>query len=121
MIGLLVKGITSMSRSLKKGPYINPKLFKKIEELNKTKEKKIVPTWARDSVVFPEAVGHTIGVHNGRNHTPVYISENMVGHKFGEFSPTRTFRGHGGKRASAEKKAVAKAIADKQTAVLKSP
>jgi small subunit ribosomal protein S19 len=83
-----------MSRSLKKGPYIDPKLFRKIEALNATGQRQVIKTWSRDSTVFPEMVGHTIAVHDGRRHVPIYITENMVGHKLGEFAPTRTFRGH---------------------------
>ena len=83
-----------MSRSLKKGPYIEPKLLKRIESMNQKKEKKVVRTWSRASVIFPQMVGHTIAVHDGRKHVPVFVSENMVGHKLGEFAPTRTFRGH---------------------------
>lgn len=86
-----------MSRSVKKGPYIDPNILKKIQEMNNTLEKKIIKTWARDSTIFPEMIGHTIVVHNGRKFIPVYITENMVGHKLGEFAPTRTFRGHGSK------------------------
>jgi len=86
-----------MPRSLKKGPYIDAKLFKKINALNETGEKKVVKTWARRSTVPPEFVGHTLAVHNGNKFIPIYITENMVGHKLGEFAPTRTFRGHGGK------------------------
>jgi len=85
-----------MSRSIKKGPYIDEKLLKKIQNLNKVGDKKIIKTWARASVITPEFVGHTIAVHNGRKFLPVFISEQMVGHKLGEFSPTRTFKGHGG-------------------------
>lgn len=88
-----------MSRSLKKGPYIDPKLYKKIQQLNETGQKKVVKTWARRSTIPPEFVGHTIAVHNGIKFIPVYITENMVGHKLGEFALTRTFRGHGGKLA----------------------
>ncbi|MFQ5858896.1 MAG: 30S ribosomal protein S19 [Anaerolineae bacterium] len=83
-----------MPRSLKKGPYCAPKLLRKIEEMNQTGEKRVVKTWSRASTVFPQMVGHTIAVHDGRRHVPVYITENMVGHKLGEFAPTRTFRGH---------------------------
>ncbi|HZU15566.1 MAG TPA: 30S ribosomal protein S19 [Candidatus Dormibacteraeota bacterium] len=86
-----------MSRSLKKGPYIDPKLAEKIARLNTTREKRVVRTWARASTIFPEMVGHTVAVHDGRKHVPVFITENMVGHKLGEFAPTRHFRGHGGK------------------------
>ncbi|MEE4310954.1 MAG: 30S ribosomal protein S19 [candidate division KSB1 bacterium] len=83
-----------MARSVKKGPYIDSKLQKKIEELNDTNQKKVVKTWARRSTIPPEFVGHTIAVHNGNKFIPVFISENMVGHKLGEFALTRTFRGH---------------------------
>ncbi|MBD3232378.1 MAG: 30S ribosomal protein S19 [candidate division Zixibacteria bacterium] len=86
-----------MARSLKKGPYIEPNLMKKVEELNRTHAKKVVRTWARRSTIPPEFVGHTIAVHNGNKFIPVFITENMVGHKLGEFAPTRIFRGHGGK------------------------
>lgn len=85
-----------MPRSLKKGPYIDEKLYKKISELNTRKEKKMIKTWARSCTIIPEMVGHTIAVHNGRKHVPIFITENMVGHKLGEFAPTRTFRLHGG-------------------------
>jgi small subunit ribosomal protein S19 len=83
-----------MSRSLKKGPYIDPNLQVKIARLNQSREKRVIRTWARRSTIFPEMVGHTVGVHDGRKHVPVFISENMVGHKLGEFAPTRHFRGH---------------------------
>ncbi len=86
-----------MSRSLKKGPYIDPGLREKIEKLNATREKKVIRTWARASTIFPEMVGHTVAVHDGQKHVPVFITENMVGHKLGEFAPTRRFRGHGDK------------------------
>jgi small subunit ribosomal protein S19 len=85
-----------MSRSLKKGPYIDPNLQEKIAKLNASRDKKVIRTWARDSTIFPEMVGHTVGVHDGRKHVPVFVSENMVGHKLGEFAPTRHFRGHAG-------------------------
>lgn len=88
-----------MARSVKKGPYIDQSLYKKIEDLNKNNKKVVVKTWARRSTIPPEFVGHTIAVHNGIKFIPIYVSENMVGHKLGEFSPTRTFRGHGGKLA----------------------
>jgi small subunit ribosomal protein S19 len=88
-----------MARSVKKGPFIDPSLVKKIEELNRENKKVVVKTWARRSTIPPDFVGHTIAVHNGIKFIPIYISENMVGHKLGEFSPTRTFRGHGGKLA----------------------
>ncbi|TZE82724.1 30S ribosomal protein S19 [Calorimonas adulescens] len=85
-----------MSRSVKKGPFVNEKLLSKIIEMNKTGEKKVLRTWSRSSTIVPEMVGHTIAVHDGRKHVPVYITEDMVGHKLGEFAPTRTFRGHAG-------------------------
>lgn len=84
-----------MSRSLKKGPFVQDVLFKRIEEMNKTGEKKVIKTWSRASTIFPQMVGHTIAVHNGKKHVPIYITEDMVGHKLGEFAPTRTFKGHG--------------------------
>ncbi|MCF8019120.1 MAG: 30S ribosomal protein S19 [Firmicutes bacterium HGW-Firmicutes-2] len=84
-----------MARSLKKGPFIDGHLLKKVEALNETDSKQVIKTWSRRSTVFPEMVGHTIAVHDGRKHVPVYISEDMVGHKLGEFVLTRTFRGHG--------------------------
>lgn len=84
-----------MSRSLKKGPFISEKLLTKIEKMNKEGSKKVLKTWSRASTIFPEMVGHTIAVHDGRKHIPIYITEDMVGHKLGEFAPTRTFRGHG--------------------------
>jgi small subunit ribosomal protein S19 len=87
-----------MSRSLKKGPYIENKLEKKVSVMNKSNKKSVVKTWARASVIPPDFVGHTIAVHNGNKFIPVYVTENMVGHKLGEFAPTRTFRGHSGNR-----------------------
>ncbi|HRE57433.1 MAG TPA: 30S ribosomal protein S19 [Candidatus Kapabacteria bacterium] len=87
-----------MARSLKKGPFISVKLMKKIDELNKAGQKKVVKTWSRASMISPDFVGHTFAVHNGNKFIPVYVSENMVGHKLGEFSPTRTYRGHSGNR-----------------------
>lgn len=87
-----------MPRSLKKGPFIDPKLEKKIQKLNEKGDKKALKTWARRSLVSPDFVGHTIAIHNGNKFIPVYISENMVGHKLGEFAPTRTFRGHAGSK-----------------------
>ena len=84
-----------MSRSSKKGPYIDAKLLIKIERMNSANERKVLRTWARASTIFPGMVGHTVAVHNGRQHVPVYVSEPMVGHKLGEFAPTRTYRGHG--------------------------
>ncbi len=88
-----------MGRSVKKGPFIDQHLAKKIEKMNRTGEKKVIRTWSRRSVITPELVGHTLAVHNGRKFIPVYLTENMVGHRLGEFSPTRTFRGHGTKAA----------------------
>jgi small subunit ribosomal protein S19 len=93
-----------MSRSVKKGPYIEPSLKKKIDQLNAKNEKKVIKTWARDSTITPEMVGHTVAVHDGRRHVPVYISEQMVGHKLGEFALTRTFRGHAGTKAERKSK-----------------
>jgi small subunit ribosomal protein S19 len=87
-----------MSRSLKKGPYVEPRLLKRIQEMNEAGEKRVIKTWSRASTIFPEMVGHTVAVHDGRKHVPVYVTESMVGHKFGEFSPTRTFRGHAADR-----------------------
>ena len=89
-----------MSRSLKKGPYVDPNLLKKIEKMNETNEKRVIKTWSRTSTIFPQMVGHTIAVHDGRKHVPVYITEEMVGHKLGEFAPTRTFKGHAGSEKS---------------------
>lgn len=86
-----------MSRSIKKGPFADEHLLKKVDELNEKNEKKVIKTWSRRSTIFPEFVSHTIAVHDGRKHVPVYITEDMVGHKLGEFVPTRTYRGHGGK------------------------
>ena len=89
-----------MSRSVKKGPFVQPVLLKRIQEMNEAGEKKIVKTWSRASVIFPDFVGHTIAVHDGRKHVPVYITEDMVGHRLGEFAPTRTFKGHAGSKTS---------------------
>jgi small subunit ribosomal protein S19 len=83
-----------VSRSLKKGPFVEPKLLRKIETMNQRGEKRVIKSWSRASVIFPQMVGHTIAVHDGRRHVPVYITENMVGHRLGEFAPTRTYRGH---------------------------
>lgn len=83
-----------MGRSVKKGPFVQPVLLKRVQEMNKTGEKKIVKTWSRSSTIFPDFVGHTFAVHDGRKHVPVYVTEDMVGHKLGEFAPTRTFKGH---------------------------
>lgn len=88
-----------MSRSAKKGPFVDVKLQKKIEAMNASGQKKIIKTWARDSVISPDFVGHTFAVHNGKQHIPVFVTENMVGHRLGEFSPTRKFKSHGGKLA----------------------
>lgn len=85
-----------MGRSLKKGPFVEEKLMRRITQMNEANEKKMIRTWSRTSTVFPEMVGHTIAVHDGRKHVPVFISETMVGHKLGEFAPTRTYRGHAG-------------------------
>ena len=89
-----------MARSLKKGPYVDKRLQARVEELNKTREKKVLRTWARRSMVIPEFVGHTIAIHNGNKFIPIYITENMVGHKLGEFALTRTYRGHASDRSS---------------------
>ena len=83
-----------MSRSVKKGPFISVKLLKKVEEMNASGDKKVIKTWSRSSTIFPQMVSHTIAVHDGKKHVPVYITEDMVGHKLGEFAPTRTYRGH---------------------------
>ena len=88
-----------MARSLKKGPFVDEHLIAKVEAANAGNEKKVIRTWSRRSTITPEFVGHTIAVHDGRKHVPVYVSESMVGHKLGEFAPTRTFRGHSGERA----------------------
>ena len=88
-----------MGRSVKKGPFVQPVLLKRVQEMNKTGEKKIVKTWSRSSTIFPDFVGHTFAVH-GRKHVPVYVTEDMVGHKLGEFAPTRTFRGHAGAKTT---------------------
>ena len=89
-----------MSRSVKKGPFVEAKLYKRIEEMNAKNEKKVLKTWSRASTIFPEFVGHTIAVYDGKKHVPVYVTEDMVGHKLGEFSPTRMFRGHSGSKTS---------------------
>jgi len=89
-----------MGRSVKKGPYVAPKLLKKVQEMNKAGEKKVIKTWSRASTIFPDFVGHTFAVHDGRKHVPVYVTEDMVGHKLGEFAPTRLFRGHSGSKTS---------------------
>jgi len=87
-----------MGRSLKKGPFVDAKLLKRIEAMNEKSEKNVLKTWSRSSTLFPQMVGHTIAVHDGRKHVPVYVTEDMVGHKLGEFAPTRTFRGHAGEK-----------------------
>jgi len=92
-----------MSRSIKKGPFIQPVLLERVKAMNASGDKKVIKTWSRASTIFPDFVGHTIAVHDGRKHVPVYVTEEMVGHKLGEFAPTRTFRGHAGERASARK------------------
>ena len=89
-----------MSRSTKKGPYVAPKLLRKVEEMNKNGEKIVLKPWSRSSTIFPDFVGHTFAVHDGRKHVPVYVTEDMVGHKLGEFAPTRTFRGHSGSKTT---------------------
>ena len=89
-----------MSRSIKKGPFVEKKLYDRICAMNKNGEKRVLKTWSRASTIFPEFVGHTIAVHDGRKHVPVYVTEDMVGHKLGEFAPTRTFRGHSGSKTS---------------------
>jgi small subunit ribosomal protein S19 len=89
-----------MSRSLKKGPYVDVRLLTRVEQLNRSGEKRVLKTWSRDSTIFPQMVSHTIAVHDGRRHVPVYVTENMVGHKLGEFAPTRHFRGHAGGKAT---------------------
>ena len=89
-----------MSRSVKKGPFVQAALLQRVREMNKIGKKSVLKTWSRSSTIFPDFVGHTIAVHDGRKHVPVYITEDMVGHKLGEFAPTRTFRGHAGEKAS---------------------
>ncbi|MBR5782705.1 MAG: 30S ribosomal protein S19 [Clostridia bacterium] len=89
-----------MGRSVKKGPYVDPKLYARIQSMNESGEKRVLKTWSRASTIFPEFVGHTIAVHDGRKHVPVYVTEDMVGYKLGEFAPTRTFRGHAGSKTS---------------------
>ncbi len=98
-----------MSRSIKKGPFVDDHLARKVAALNASREKKVVKTWSRRSTIIPDMVGHTIAVHNGRKFIPVYVAENMVGHKLGEFAPTRIFKGHGGKKAAEAGAAVAAA------------
>ncbi len=89
-----------MGRSVKKGPFVQPVLLKRIQEMNKAGEKRILKTWSRSSTIFPDFVGHTVAVHDGRKHVPVYVTEDMVGHKLGEFAPTRTFKGHAGSKST---------------------
>ncbi|MBR2476942.1 MAG: 30S ribosomal protein S19 [Clostridia bacterium] len=89
-----------MSRSIKKGPYVEERLLKRIIDMNNAGEKRVIKTWSRASTIFPDMVGHTIAVHDGRKHVPVYVTEDMVGHKLGEFAPTRTFKGHAGSKTS---------------------
>ncbi|MBK5251376.1 MAG: 30S ribosomal protein S19 [Peptostreptococcaceae bacterium] len=89
-----------MGRSLKKGPFIDQKLLRRIEEMNDKNEKRVIKTWSRASTIFPQMIGHTLAVYDGRKHVPVYVTEDMIGHKLGEFAPTRTFRGHAGDRSS---------------------
>ncbi len=92
-----------MGRSIKKGPFIQEVLLKRVQELNEKSEKKVLKTWSRSSTIFPDFVGHTVAVHDGRKHVPVYVTEDMVGHKFGEFAPTRTYKGHAGSKTSNRK------------------
>ena len=89
-----------MGRSIKKGPFVAPELIKRVVEMNEKGEKKVLKTWSRASTIFPEFVGHAIAVHDGRKHVPVYVTEDMVGHKLGEFAPTRTYKGHAGSKTS---------------------
>ncbi len=88
-----------MSRSTKKGPFVDPKLLARVQKMNETGDKQVLKTWSRASTIFPDFVGHTFAVHDGRKHVPVYVTEDMVGHKLGEFAPTRTFRGHSGSKS----------------------
>ncbi|MCS7297550.1 MAG: 30S ribosomal protein S19 [Bacteroidia bacterium] len=92
-----------MPRSLKKGPYVHPKLLAKVQKLNETRQRRVIKTWSRASMITPDFVGHTIAVHNGKQFIPIYITENMVGHKLGEFAPTRIFRGHPGQKTDKKK------------------
>ena len=89
-----------MGRSVKKGPFVQPVLLKRVREMNKAGEKRVLKTWSRSSTIFPDFVGHTFAVHDGRKHVPVYVTEDMVGHKLGEFAPTRTFKGHAGSKTT---------------------
>ncbi len=88
-----------MSRSTKKGPFVDPKLLARVQKMNESGDKQVLKTWSRSSTIFPDFVGHTFAVHDGRKHVPVYVTEDMVGHKLGEFAPTRTFRGHSGSKS----------------------
>ena len=92
-----------MGRSIKKGPYVQPVLLKRVQDMNAAGEKRVLKTWSRSSTIFPDFVGHTIAVHDGRKHVPVYVTEDMVGHKLGEFAPTRTYKGHAGSKTTAGK------------------
>ena len=89
-----------MGRSVKKGPYVQPVLLKRVQQMNESGEKRVLKTWSRSSTIFPDFVGHTFAVHDGRKHVPVYVTEDLVGHKLGEFAPTRTFKGHAGSKTS---------------------
>ena len=89
-----------MGRSIKKGPFVQPKLLERVQKMNEAGEKQVLKTWSRSSTIFPDFVGHTFAVHDGRKHVPVYVTEDMVGHKLGEFAPTRTYRGHAGSKTS---------------------
>ncbi len=89
-----------MGRSLKKGPFVQPKLLERVQQMNEAGEKRVLKTWSRSSTIFPDFVGHTFAVHDGRKHVPVYVTEDMVGHKLGEFAPTRTFKGHAGSKTT---------------------
>ena len=89
-----------MGRSVKKGPYVQPVLLKRVQQMNEAGEKRVLKTWSRSSTIFPDFVGHTFAVHDGRKHVPVYVTEDMVGHKLGEFAPTRTYRGHAGSKTT---------------------
>ena len=95
-----------MSRSIKKGPYVQEVLLKRVQAMNEAGEKKVLKTWSRSSTIFPDFVGHTFAVHDGRKHVPVYVTEDMVGHKLGEFAPTRTFKGHAGSKTSNKSKSI---------------
>ncbi len=92
-----------MGRSVKKGPFVQPVLLKRVQEMNEAGEKRVLKTWSRSSTIFPDFVGHTFAVHDGRKHVPVYVTEDMVGHKLGEFAPTRTFKGHAGCKTTGDK------------------